>query len=36
MKSIFDEVYKVMKYNGYLMVIMNNVFFDWLKGEKVV
>jgi DNA modification methylase len=28
MKSIFDEVYKVMKWNGYLTVITNNVFFD--------
>lgn len=28
MKLIFDEVYKVMKPNGYLTVITNNVFFD--------
>jgi len=28
MKSIFDEVYKVMKPGGYLTVITNNVFFD--------
>ncbi len=27
MKLIFDEVYKVMKPNGYLTVITNNVFF---------
>src|SRR6266550_724189 len=28
MKTIFDEVYKVMKPNGYLTVITNNVFFE--------
>jgi hypothetical protein len=28
MKIIFDEVYKVMKPNGYLTVITNNVFFE--------
>ena len=28
MKLIFDEVYKVMKPNGYLTVITNNVFFE--------
>lgn len=28
MKLIFDEVYKVMKPNGYLTVITNNVFYD--------
>ncbi len=28
MKLIFDEIYKIMKPNGYLTVITNNVFFD--------
>ena len=28
MKTVFDEVHKVMKLNGYLTVITNNVFFE--------